>query len=596
VSCTGAGDCTAVGQDGFSEPMYATESGGTWGTPTEVLDSPLGGVLSGVSCTDASDCTAVGTDGNTQPIYVTKSGGTWGTAALISGGPSVGRFDGVSCTGAGDCTAVGYAGGPPIYATESGGTWGTPTEVPGSPGSGGHLDGVSCTDASDCTAVGYADSSPGQPIYVTESGGTWGTATGVPGSPGNGGAFDGFDGVSCTAVGDCTAVGQDGNSQPMYATESAQVSQTQTISFTAPASAVVGGSATLTATGRASGNPVVFTVDAASGSGVCTVSGANGATVNYTGAGTCVIDANQAGNATYAAAPQVQQSVTVTLPTVPPAFTSDSPATTGTAGTPYMYTFAASGSPAPTFSVNSGSLPGGLTLNSATGTVSGTPTTAGSFTFTVQAANGVAPAAVSPSMTITVTKLIICAKGGTIPAGYVATAMLEAAQCGGGTNLAGFNAYQISPVAAGDVVCWGTAFEPAQKVPTGYVATAMLDAAQCGSGTDAAGFNAYRISPVAAGDVICWGTSFEPAQKVPTGYVATAMLDAAQCGTGKNLAGFNAYQISPVAAGDVICWGTKFEPAEPVPTGYVKTARLDAAQCGSGIDPAGYNAYQIAKG
>ena len=37
--------------------------------------------------------------------------------------------------------------------------------------------------------------------------------------------------------------------------------------------------------GRRSGNPVVFSVDASSGSGVCNVSGSNGSTVNYTGAG-----------------------------------------------------------------------------------------------------------------------------------------------------------------------------------------------------------------------------------------------------------------------------------------------------------------------
>ena len=41
------------------------------------------------------------------------------------------------------------------------------------------------------------------------------------------------------------------------------------------------------------------------------VSGANGATVNYTGAGSCVIDANEAGSADYLAAPQVQQTIQV---------------------------------------------------------------------------------------------------------------------------------------------------------------------------------------------------------------------------------------------------------------------------------------------
>ena len=67
----------------------------------------------------------------------------------------------------------------------------------------------------------------------------------------------------------------------------------QSISFAAPATGAVGGSATLSATGGASGNPVVFSVDASSGAGVCNVSGANGTTVNYTANGSCVIDANQ---------------------------------------------------------------------------------------------------------------------------------------------------------------------------------------------------------------------------------------------------------------------------------------------------------------
>jgi hypothetical protein len=51
----------------------------------------------------------------------------------------------------------------------------------------------------------------------------------------------------------------------------------------------------------------------------------------------------------------------------------------------YSDTLAASGGTAPyTWTVSSGSLPGGITLDSATGTLSGTPTTAGSSTFTIQ--------------------------------------------------------------------------------------------------------------------------------------------------------------------------------------------------------------------
>jgi eukaryotic-like serine/threonine-protein kinase len=82
----------------------------------------------------------------------------------------------------------------------------------------------------------------------------------------------------------------------------------QSISFTTPASGIAGGSAVLSATGGGSGNPVVFSLDSSSGPGVCTVSGT---TVSYTGAGNCVIDANQAGNGRYASAPQVQRTIKV---------------------------------------------------------------------------------------------------------------------------------------------------------------------------------------------------------------------------------------------------------------------------------------------
>jgi sugar lactone lactonase YvrE len=84
----------------------------------------------------------------------------------------------------------------------------------------------------------------------------------------------------------------------------------QAIIFTAPASPVTYSptlTVSLSATGGASGNAVTFTVDGSS-TGAGTVSGS---TLTVTQAGTIVIDANQAGNADYTAAPQVQQSVVV---------------------------------------------------------------------------------------------------------------------------------------------------------------------------------------------------------------------------------------------------------------------------------------------
>lgn len=85
----------------------------------------------------------------------------------------------------------------------------------------------------------------------------------------------------------------------------------QIVSFSVPDSVSVGTAAILSATGGGSANPVVFSVDASSGTGVCSVSGANGANVSYKAIGTCVLNANQAGAVDFTAAAQVQRTVLV---------------------------------------------------------------------------------------------------------------------------------------------------------------------------------------------------------------------------------------------------------------------------------------------
>jgi eukaryotic-like serine/threonine-protein kinase len=138
--------------------------------------------------------------------------------------------------------------------------------------------------------------------------------------------------------------------------------QTQSISFTAPASGMAGGSAHLSATGGGSGNPVVFS----GGSGVCTVSGTS---VTFIAAGSCVIDANQAGNAQYTAAPQVQRTITVKL--IPQSISFTAPAsgkvrgsahlsaTGGGSGNPVRFSVASGGRKACTVSGNSVTFTGG---------------------------------------------------------------------------------------------------------------------------------------------------------------------------------------------------------------------------------------------
>jgi len=80
----------------------------------------------------------------------------------------------------------------------------------------------------------------------------------------------------------------------------------------------------------------------------------------------------------------VEAAVQVGVYGVAPTFVVSSPPTTATVGTPYgQYGFAATADPYPTFSVATGTLPPGLILDG--NTLAGTPTTPGSYTFTIRA-------------------------------------------------------------------------------------------------------------------------------------------------------------------------------------------------------------------
>ena len=86
----------------------------------------------------------------------------------------------------------------------------------------------------------------------------------------------------------------------------------QTLTFSAaPTGVVVGSTPTVTATSASpnSGNPIVYSSTTPS---ICTVNSSTGV-VTAIAVGTCIIAANQAGNASYAAAAQVTQSFAVGL-------------------------------------------------------------------------------------------------------------------------------------------------------------------------------------------------------------------------------------------------------------------------------------------
>ncbi len=151
-----------------------------------------------------------------------------------------------------------------------------------------------------------------------------------------GGAFT-FTGAGDTCIIDANQAGVAGSYLAAPEVQQSIVvslgtAQTITFGTTNPTPVIVGSpNYTPTATST-SGLPVAITVDGSSAG--CTLTAG---VVSFTGpAGTCIVDANQAGNATYAAAPQVQQLIVVGSAPQAIAFTSTAttPVTVGTTYTP----------------------------------------------------------------------------------------------------------------------------------------------------------------------------------------------------------------------------------------------------------------------
>jgi hypothetical protein len=101
-------------------------------------------------------------------------------------------------------------------------------------------------------------------------------------------------------------------------------------------------------------------------------------------------------------------SVTVTPAVAAPLSITTSALSSATSGIPYSYLLAATGGKAPySWSISSGSLPSGITLQSSLGTVSGTTTQTGQFNFTAEVKDSSSPEQSSTkSFTLTVNNQI----------------------------------------------------------------------------------------------------------------------------------------------------------------------------------------------
>ncbi|HEV8065601.1 MAG TPA: hypothetical protein VGP46_12240 [Acidimicrobiales bacterium] len=219
--------------------LPAEAAGVTWtpkAVPASLPPDPLAQAAA-ISCTATGDCSAGGSfvdsSGDQQALVFGESSGKW-AAAKMAGLPQPSAtgslLDSVSCASPGDCSAVGdyvtSAGQFGLLVNESGGTWGkgVTVKLPGGAGSTPYATvlAVSCTATGDCSAVGDDDDNGVEEgLLLTETSGTWGTGVAVV--PPDGGRVVFLYDVSCSSPGDCGAVGTyldgSGNTQPMVLSE-----------------------------------------------------------------------------------------------------------------------------------------------------------------------------------------------------------------------------------------------------------------------------------------------------------------------------------------------------------------------------------------
>ncbi|HEY1774820.1 MAG TPA: Ig domain-containing protein [Solirubrobacteraceae bacterium] len=401
IDCSDEGDCTAVGgySDtlGHAQPMAIGEVSGAWKAATEITlpsgaDPTDAGIfadaLEGVSCTSAGNCVAVGSydagsGGISAAMYAIETAGVWAPAVEVTlpsdALPPTNQdayLYGVKCTSAGNCLAVGgyfadVSNSPTSKAMtleERGGVWGAAQGLPLPAGGGDYpsagLQAVDCPSQDNCVATGdYPDATDNVlPVAATETDGSWSAVTQLS-LPANARTtyqqYAQLYDLTCTSLTNCVAGGfyddddVDEDSQAMSTTEVDGIWQ-RGVEVTLPANAT--------------------TVDGGQNAGVGQISCPGAQRCE---AGGWYNDSSGAGD-----------GQAMFISSLPSLSISTASLPSGVAGSAYAAQLQASGgSGAHTWSLGSGALPAGLSLDPATGAISGTPTTAGSASFTVVASD-----------------------------------------------------------------------------------------------------------------------------------------------------------------------------------------------------------------
>ncbi len=263
-----------------------------------------------------------GTVGGNGALTATASSGL--TVTFTSNTPSI-------CTVSGNSVAYIAAGTCSITASQPGNaTYAAATPVTQSLTVSGSVTAITITSpaiASSPTPTISGTATAGGNISINIDG----KIVGLVSANANG--VWSFNVTSALAAGTHTVIASDTSNPGQTGTTTFTLTVSslpaQTISFTAPSTGLIGGTATLTATASSG-----LTVSLLSTTpGICAITGT---TVSYISAGTCSITASQAGNTSFAPAPNVIQTITVnaliTVAVTGPVSTkSTTPTITGTA-------------------------------------------------------------------------------------------------------------------------------------------------------------------------------------------------------------------------------------------------------------------------
>ena len=401
VYCTSVGNCVAAGgytdSAGNGQPLIVTETGGVWARgfePTLPVNAATApgtqfAFLNTVTCVRAGNCTITGGYSTTSgsllygALVFSQTNGVWGrgvqitlpaNATTATSGPT-NPAAGLNTMGALSCFSAGYCVGggqytdvnfnsQPMIATEINGVWYPAIELNLPPNAAtaelaqnGFLANLVCFAPGNCSAGGgYNDvNGNAMPAVFNETRWVWaqGFELSLPANaataPGAQSAY--LNGFNCTSRGNCFAYSAyndlTGSGQPLVITETGGV-WAQGIEPPLPANAT-------TTAGAQNAN--IYGASCTS-PGFCTAVG------NYV---------DSAGN--------LQAMAYATVPTLSIATPWLPPAQVGSAYRAQLST--EGGARSDTWSVSAGSLPSGLSLNAATGGISGVPTAQGTFNFTV---------------------------------------------------------------------------------------------------------------------------------------------------------------------------------------------------------------------